>query len=218
MLDRATARDLEAGQRTAGVLEDWLLAAAFGLFPAFGLVIGAGEALTLTGVAILLWTGHRAPMPEPLRDAARAGGLAALLAVACLLLPMLEHGTSSEPFGWIWAASMRAVLAGVVLASLLRGRLPTDGRATRADKAAVLALALAGVVLLALWLGGESAAFRALAVVAVSLAGLLAIHRMHLVGSQALPALTRSALLGVAGTLAVLAVVAVGSGWGGGGR
>ena len=187
--------------RAGPLAEDWLLVGAFALFPVFGLALTGGQGLMLLGVAILLWTGHRAPVSERLRDAHRAGGLAALLSVSCLVAPRLSGSTAS-----LCVDALRVCLTAALACALIRGRPLVSASTLAADRVAAGALAIAGLFLAGLWIGERHAAFHFLAVVTAALGVVFGLYRTHLVRSRALPLLTRTALIGVAGAVLVVGI------------
>ncbi len=188
-------------------LEDWILAGVFALFPLLGLTLGGGDTLALAAVGVLLWVGQRAPVPPATRAGHSAAGIAVLLVMLCLLLPQLELASAGTPLpGFELTRLIRLALACVLLAALVRGRLPQRGWMRVADLAALSVLIGAVGLMLVLWRSGQETASRVLAEVALSLAIVFGIHRAHLLRSEALPVLVRAALIGVVGALAVAAL------------
>ncbi len=188
-------------------LEDWILAGVFALFPLLGLTLGGGDTLALAAVGVLLWVGQRAPVPPATRDGHGAAGIAVLLVMLCLLLPQLELASAGTPLpGFELTRLIRLALGCVLLAALVRGRLPQRGWMRVADLAALSVLIGAVGLMLVLWRSGQETASRVLAEVALSLAIVFGIHRAHLLRSEALPVLVRAALIGVVGALAVAAL------------
>ena len=197
-------RALATAPASAGSLElragDWLLAALLASFPVVGVVLGPGHILSLAGLGILIWVGHRAPVSPAIRDAYRAAAVAALLVVLCLCLPQL----SSTPTGWLPASVFGlAIRIGLVAAGVLAlWRKPERVRPwmRTTDRATLLALLGAGG--LALILRAPGAPLHTLE--SIFLCALVyVIYRSQLLGSSALPLLTRTSLYGVAGALAV---------------
>ncbi len=188
-------------------LEDWILAGVFALFPLLGLTLAGGDTFALAGVGVLLWIGHRAPLPSATRDGHRATGIAVLLVMLCLVLPQLELASVGTRLpGFELTRVIRLALALVLLAALLRGRWPERGWMRVAELAALVGLITAAGLMAKLWSSGQEAAFRVLVEVTLSLVIVFGVHRVHLLRSEALSLLARAALIGVVGALVVAAL------------
>ena len=187
--------------------EDWILAGVFALFPLVGLMLDGGDAFALAGVGVLLWVGNRVPLTPAARDGHRAAGIAVLLVMLCLLLPQLELASVGTGLpGFELTRVIRLALALVLLVALLRGRLPERGWMRVAELATLVGLLIAVGLMAKLWSSGQEAAFRVLVEVTLSLVIVFGVHRAHLLRSEALSLLARSALLGVVGALVVAAL------------
>jgi hypothetical protein len=177
-------------------LEDWILAVVLCLFPILGPVIGRGDGLSMAGVGILIWVGHRAPVSASLCDAHRALGISVALTLLCLYLPQLAPQSLAH--------GIRLGLLAALLCAFCRRPSPSRARLRRADLVVLGSLLGAGGLALGLWGLDEAGAARALAEVGLLLGIVYGIYRMHLLQSSALPVLTRATLLGVTGALVIV--------------
>ncbi len=182
-------------------IEDWLLAVVFGLLPVLGLVLSVGDALTWLGVGALLWVGHRAPMATPMRQAYRSMGITAILVLLCLFLPVLESAEALP--GEALVRGLRLALLGIFLVGLFRRDFESTDRTRRTDFGMAVVGGLVALGWFYLHRSGELAAAHYLAQTVLSLGLVYGIRRVHLGRSQALPLLTRTALIGIWGAVIV---------------
>ena len=95
---------------------DWILVTMLSSFPLLGVVMGRGDGLSLAGVGILIWIGHRAPISSEMRRAHRALGVSVVLVLLCLSLPKLD---SSADLAWL-GTGLRLLVVAALVAALSR--------------------------------------------------------------------------------------------------
>jgi hypothetical protein len=189
-------------------LEDWILIAVFSLFPLIGLAIGPGDGLSLAGVAVLIWVGHRAPVSLAMREAHRALGISIVLVLLCLFLPSLAAAsTRTWLSSWLPGLDvvqlMRLGLVAALVVAFLREKGPIRPWMRPVDRVAFAAVLCGGGLALGLWRFADSDAAMTLIELVLWLGIVYGIHRVHLLRTRALPVLTRAALFGVSGAVVV---------------
>jgi hypothetical protein len=180
------------------MVEDWGLALVLGLYPLVGLTLRPGDALTLLGVATLVAVGARLPQSSPVHRPLLASGICVLLVLLCLLSPSPPAALSPV------RGLVRLLLAGVLACALLR-RAGSSGAPLRGVDPA-FALAAAGAAGALVWLvnRGETELARILGGLAVSLALVFGVYRLHLRSpSTNLPLLARVGVLAAFGAVLV---------------
>ena len=173
--------------------DDWLLAVLLCLIPLLGAATSGGDALTLLGVGVLLWTAHRAPLSPPLRRVSQAAGITAVLVLTSLMLLQLHPGPE--------VGLGEAGLASVFLLAFLRRRR-VSGSPRRVELVSFLVV-VAAAALLVFRSGPAPDGAAMLGHVVFSLALVYGIHGILLRSTDALPVLTRAALFGVGGLFLV---------------
>jgi hypothetical protein len=187
------------------LLEDWGIALVLSLYPIVGLGLGAGDALTLFGVAVIVLVGARLPSTAALRAPILAAGVCVLLALLCLFLPSgVDDGPRHVVSGHAMEGTVRILLAGVVGSALLRGRRLETLRGP--DRAAAVTGLLSLIVVIGLATSGAVEAARAFAGVVISLGLVYGVYRLHLDRSPTLPLLGRTGAVGALGAVLVVLI------------
>ena len=119
---------------------DWILVTMLSSFPLLGVVMGRGDGLSLAGVGILIWIGHRAPISSEMRRAHRALGVSVVLVLLCLSLPKLD---ASADLAWL-GTGLRVLVIAALVAALSRRDLAGEPHLRAVDRITAFSV-LAGV-------------------------------------------------------------------------